>query len=145
MKDYKKQLGQVIRIYREKLGYSQETLGLKVGVTQQTINAYELGKSSVYLDKAMNIADVLDIPMSKFFEDTGTRDLLEEFGEDYDKYSEVIDILNANKKLVEFLEIYKKNSKSLKDVDFTKLAAKLASYPTGKKQTALNILMKGKL
>lgn len=147
MKDYKKQLGEVIRIYREKKDISQEVLGDKLGVTQQQVNAYEQGNSAIYLDKAMQIADILDIPMSKFFEDTETRDLLKEFKKSFLKHHKTIEAIESNPNLEETINFYLKNKKALKEINLLKILTRYLNVNNDEKpfavKTIYNILRNG--
>lgn len=140
--DYKKQLGDVIRIYRDKKHITQEVLSDKLGVTQQMVTAYEKGKSAMYMDTAMEISDILDIPMSKFFEDAEYRDLLNEFKDLYYKYSETIEAIDNDRKLKTSIEVYRKNAKTLKDVDLPKLLSKLATLSSSERKTIIKLILK---
>jgi putative transcriptional regulator len=46
---------------------SQAELGLRIGVTRQTIAAIESGKYSPTLDAAFRIADVFKVPLQEVF------------------------------------------------------------------------------
>lgn len=47
---------------------SQAELGLRIGVTRQTIAAIEAGKYSPSLEAAFRIADVFKVPLAEVFE-----------------------------------------------------------------------------
>lgn len=47
---------------------SQAELGLRIGVTRQTIAAIEAGKYAPSLEAAFRIADVFAIPLTEVFE-----------------------------------------------------------------------------
>ena len=47
---------------------SQAELGLRIGVTRQTIAAIEAGKYAPSLEAAFRIADVFGIPLTEVFE-----------------------------------------------------------------------------
>jgi putative transcriptional regulator len=47
---------------------SQAELGLRVGVTRQTIAAIEAGKYSPSLDTAFRIAQVFNVPLGEVFQ-----------------------------------------------------------------------------
>lgn len=47
---------------------SQAELGLRIGVTRQTIAAIEAGKYSPSLDAAFRIADVFNVPLADVFQ-----------------------------------------------------------------------------
>lgn len=46
---------------------SQAELGLRIGVTRQTIAAIEAGKYAPSLEAAFRIADVFDVPLADVF------------------------------------------------------------------------------
>jgi putative transcriptional regulator len=46
---------------------TQAELGVRIGVTRQTIAAIEQGKYSPTLETAFRIADVFDVPLEKVF------------------------------------------------------------------------------
>lgn len=56
-----KLLGKNIKKYREKKGYTQTHLAIKLGLTYETICRVENGKSYISLKKLFEIADVLDV------------------------------------------------------------------------------------
>jgi putative transcriptional regulator len=47
---------------------SQVELGLRIGVTRQTIAAIEAGKYSPSLEAAFRIAEVFDVPLADVFQ-----------------------------------------------------------------------------
>ena len=47
---------------------SQADLGLKIGVTRQTIAAIEAGKYSPSLEAAFRIAEVFNVPLAEVFQ-----------------------------------------------------------------------------
>lgn len=58
-------LGEKIRVSREKAGLTMEELGKKCGTTKQTIYKYETGKvTNIPLDRLMKIADAVDVSAS---------------------------------------------------------------------------------
>lgn len=58
-------LGEKIRVSREKTGLTMEELGKKCGTTKQTIYKYETGKvTNIPLDRLMKIADAVDVSAS---------------------------------------------------------------------------------
>ena len=67
-------IGENIKIYRNKRDYTQQTLAEKVGVTWEMISRYERGVSSP-LQKIDSIAEALSIK---------TKDLLEPYGSNRD-------------------------------------------------------------
>ncbi len=63
-----KMIGHGIRQRREQLNISQERLGEMIGVTYQQIQKYEKGTNRVSAERLSNIADILNVPISFFFE-----------------------------------------------------------------------------
>ncbi|WP_331000078.1 helix-turn-helix domain-containing protein [Acetobacter garciniae] len=62
-------VGKRIRLRRTLLGLSQEKLGEALGVTFQQIQKYERGANRVGASRLYDIATVLDVPISFFFDD----------------------------------------------------------------------------
>ncbi|MCO6187421.1 helix-turn-helix domain-containing protein [Rhizobium sp. L1K21] len=62
-------VGSRIRLRRTMLGMSQEKLGESLGITFQQIQKYEKGTNRVGASRLQNISNVLNVPVSFFFED----------------------------------------------------------------------------
>jgi Zn-dependent peptidase ImmA (M78 family)/transcriptional regulator with XRE-family HTH domain len=60
-----------IRVYREQIGMSQEELGACLGVTRQTIAAWENGDRAPSLDQLTKIARALSVPMDVLLGEEG--------------------------------------------------------------------------
>src|SRR5262245_13826982 len=67
-----KLVGKNIRIFRIAKGISQTELGDAVGVTFQQIQKYEKGANRVGSSRLAQIASVLDVPISRFFDNAVT-------------------------------------------------------------------------
>jgi len=63
-----------IRVQRILCGLSQTELGNKLGVTFQQIQKYEKGSNRVSAGRLKQIADILEIPVSFFFEGASGKD-----------------------------------------------------------------------
>ncbi len=79
-----KDLGERIRLAREKKGLSQEDLAALVKRDQRAVSEYEHGKRRISVTDLPRFAEVLDVPILYFFEgNLSSRDLdrtiLEEF------------------------------------------------------------------
>ena len=61
-------VGRNIRIHRLTKGWSQTALGGRIGVTFQQIQKYENGKNRVGSGRLFQIAALLDVPVTSFFE-----------------------------------------------------------------------------
>jgi transcriptional regulator with XRE-family HTH domain len=62
-------VGSRIRLRRTLLGMSQEKLGEAIGLTFQQVQKYERGANRVGSSRLFDLARVLDVPVSYFFED----------------------------------------------------------------------------
>lgn len=62
-------VGSRVRLRRNMLGMSQEKLGEALGITFQQIQKYEKGANRVGASRLQAIANVLNVPVSFFFED----------------------------------------------------------------------------
>jgi transcriptional regulator with XRE-family HTH domain len=62
-------VGSRIRLRRTLLGMNQEQLGLALGCSFQQIQKYERGTNRVVASRLHDIANVLDVPISFFFDD----------------------------------------------------------------------------
>jgi transcriptional regulator with XRE-family HTH domain len=62
-------VGSRIRLRRTLLGMSQERLGDNLGLTFQQVQKYERGVNRVGASRLFDLARVLDVPISFFFDD----------------------------------------------------------------------------
>jgi transcriptional regulator with XRE-family HTH domain len=63
-----KLVGRNIRVHRLVKGLTQETLGEKLGVTFQQVQKYEKGTNRVGSGRLYQIAGILEVPVTAFFE-----------------------------------------------------------------------------
>lgn len=63
-------IGAMIRARRKELRISQETLASSLGITFQAVQAYEKADNRVLASRLAEIAKILDVPVTYFFEDT---------------------------------------------------------------------------
>jgi transcriptional regulator with XRE-family HTH domain len=61
-------VGQNIRVHRLSKGLTQEGLGQQLGVTFQQIQKYEKGTNRVGSGRLYQIAELLEVPVTSFFE-----------------------------------------------------------------------------
>nr|WP_026017288.1 helix-turn-helix transcriptional regulator [Bartonella birtlesii] len=61
-------VGTRIRLRRNILGLTQEKLGEKLGVTFQQIQKYEKGTNRIGASRLQAIAEIMDVPVSYFFD-----------------------------------------------------------------------------
>lgn len=61
-------VGSRVRMRRMMLGISQEKLGIPMGVTFQQVQKYEKGTNRISASRLQQIAHVLSVPVSFFFE-----------------------------------------------------------------------------
>ncbi len=62
-------VGSRVRLRRTLLGFSQEKLGEAVGLTFQQIQKYERGANRIGSSRLYQFSQVLDVPVSFFFDD----------------------------------------------------------------------------
>ena len=62
-------VGKRIRLRRTLLGMSQEQLGASLNITFQQVQKYERGANSVSASRLWDISQIVDVPISYFFED----------------------------------------------------------------------------
>jgi transcriptional regulator with XRE-family HTH domain len=58
-----------VRLRRALLGLSQEKLGEAIGLTFQQVQKYERGANRIGASRLFDLAQVLDVPVSFFFDD----------------------------------------------------------------------------
>lgn len=64
-----KLIGNRIRQARERLGFSQEDLALKIGKSQNAISAYENGDRGIHISELPELANALEVPIGYLFGD----------------------------------------------------------------------------
>ncbi|HZS84839.1 MAG TPA: helix-turn-helix transcriptional regulator [Stellaceae bacterium] len=62
-------VGARVRLRRTLLGMSQEKLGDAIGLTFQQVQKYERGANRIGASRLYELSQVLDVPVSFFFED----------------------------------------------------------------------------
>ncbi|MBF5093835.1 helix-turn-helix transcriptional regulator [Azospirillum sp. INR13] len=62
-------VGSRLRLRRTLLGLSQTELGRRLGLTFQQIQKYEHGTNGIAASRLWQLAEVLDVPVSFFFDD----------------------------------------------------------------------------
>ncbi|MDK9721858.1 MAG: helix-turn-helix domain-containing protein [Rhodospirillales bacterium] len=62
-------VGNRVRLRRTLLGMSQEKLGEAIGLTFQQVQKYERGANRVGASRLYDLSQVLDVPVSYFFDD----------------------------------------------------------------------------
>jgi transcriptional regulator with XRE-family HTH domain len=63
-------VGSRVRLRRNMLGLSQEKLGEAIGLTFQQVQKYERGANRIGASRLMELSEVLDVPVSFFYDDT---------------------------------------------------------------------------
>jgi transcriptional regulator with XRE-family HTH domain len=62
-------VGQRVRVRRLELGLSQQRLGQELGLTFQQVQKYEKGTNRIGAGRLQQIAKILKVPTSYFFDD----------------------------------------------------------------------------
>jgi transcriptional regulator with XRE-family HTH domain len=65
-------VGSRVRLRRTLLGLSQEKLGEAIGLTFQQVQKYERGANRIGASRLYKLSEVLDVPVSFFFDDMNT-------------------------------------------------------------------------
>jgi transcriptional regulator with XRE-family HTH domain len=65
------EIGGKIRTFRQQAGLTQEKLAEALEITFQQVQKYERGATKVNLAKLQQIAQVVKVPVSAFFDDSG--------------------------------------------------------------------------
>lgn len=99
MKTQRVFIGKLIKRFRQQKGLSQMGLAELIGVSYQQVQKYESGKSSISIERLLDIAEALDIPVSRFF--PSERELLSEEESSYGELTE------EEKRLLEFFRSIK--------------------------------------
>lgn len=68
-------VGGKVRLRRTMMNMSQDTLGKQLGITFQQIQKYEKGINRIGASRLQHIAQILQVPVSFFFEDAPTTNL----------------------------------------------------------------------
>jgi len=74
-------VGTRVRLRRQVLKMSQEKLGDQLGVTFQQVQKYERGANRVGASRLWRMSQVLEVPVSFFYDGLGDDMLATEFGE----------------------------------------------------------------
>jgi transcriptional regulator with XRE-family HTH domain len=61
-------IGQIMRVHRLSKGMTQTELGAELGVTFQQVQKYEKGTNRVGSGRLYQIAEILEVPVTAFFE-----------------------------------------------------------------------------
>ena len=64
-------VGQRLRVRRSLLGLSQEKLAESLGITFQQVQKYERGTNRVSAGRLFDLGNILEVPVSYFFEQFG--------------------------------------------------------------------------
>lgn len=79
-------VGKRIRLRRTILGMSQEELAKSLGITFQQVQKYEKGVNRVGSSRLFDIAQVLNVPVSFFFDEYGEVNPIYGFAEENDEF-----------------------------------------------------------
>ena len=65
--DYKRNFGEMLRVYREGHDYDQKEFALILGMHYTYYGRVERGENSISLDKQQKISEALNLPISELF------------------------------------------------------------------------------
>jgi len=60
---YDRQIGERLRLFRQKRGFTQATLSKFLGISPQQLQKYEHGRNRISASRLKIMADVLDVPV----------------------------------------------------------------------------------
>ncbi len=98
-------VGEKLRLRRTLLGMSQTELGNKVELTFQQIQKYERGANRISASKLYMFSELLDVPVSYFFEDLDGSDSVPAAGKNGSGRSEA-DKLMTKRETLELVRAY---------------------------------------
>ena len=87
MNDFKKQFGKRVKLYRNLLKYSQETLSEKIGISSHTLSYIERGKNILSFTKLPALCNALEVEPYQLFIET-------ELNSDTERKAAVISLLD---------------------------------------------------
>lgn len=99
-------VGARLRLRRTLLGLSQEKLGEAVGITFQQLQKYERGSNRISASRLFNLSQVLDVPVSFFFDELPAKTGHETFAEDLEPCETGESISMARRETLELVRAY---------------------------------------
>ncbi len=106
-------VGTRVRLRRKVMKMSQEKLGSQLGVTFQQVQKYERGANRVGASRLWRLSQVLDVPVSFFYEGLGENAPASEFGED-DQTPVVYDFINSTDGIALAMAVSKIKNKAVR-------------------------------
>ncbi len=106
-------VGTRVRLRRQLLKMSQEKLGDQLGVTFQQVQKYERGTNRVGASRLWRMSQVMDVPVSFFYEGLETSDTTHEFAEN-DQTPIVYDFINSTDGVSLAMAVSKIKSKAIR-------------------------------
>ena len=80
-KQFRKNIGEIIKKYRLAANMSQMALAEKIGISYQQLQKYEKGINNISVYRLEQIAEALKIPISSFLETEEPEKIAEDIGE----------------------------------------------------------------
>ncbi len=80
-KQFRKNIGEIIKKYRLAANMSQMALAEKIGISYQQLQKYEKGINNISVYRLEQIAESLKIPISSFLETEEPEKIAEDIGE----------------------------------------------------------------
>ena len=136
----KEKMGKLLKSARQGKALTQIRLARKTRVTRQQIFNYENGENYPSLEKLDGLINVLGIPSYKFFDDKDTVDIIDKVGKKFAKYNKILDIIEKDRELEDFLYYCAKNKEKLKGLKFTNILKKLAELTPAERKRILKFI-----
>ncbi len=106
-------VGTRVRLRRQVMKYSQEKLGNALGVTFQQVQKYERGSNRVGASRLWKMSQVLEVPITFFFEGLGDYLPIDGFAEE-DQRPVVYDFINSTDGVALAMAVSKIKSKPVR-------------------------------
>lgn len=117
-------VGQNIRIFRNAKKLSQTDLGNAVGISFQQIQKYERGTNRVGSSRLAQIAEILEVPVARFFDNAAG-------GADGPVAGQIVTDLLGVRHAVPMLKAFARISSDGVRRSLVSLAESIAKYPKG--------------
>lgn len=104
-------IGEIIKKLRKAKGFSQMELAEKIGITYQQLQKYEKGKSKITVDRLIDIARALDVPLSAILSEIYKKENIEIYSEEEIVFLEYFRKISDPELRKSFLKIFEQLSK----------------------------------
>lgn len=133
----KENIGKIIRKARILKGYSVSELAREVNMTSSQVSDIETGRNLLGLKTLEKFVRELGIPYAKIFNDKEREDVFKMATERFSKFAKILDLLEKDVDLVDFLEYYSKNKDKIKQIKYKRILKSLCELEPEKQNEVL--------